>query len=131
MLWQRVIYRIKSTWGNKMNDNNIQTNTTAAKIIYIVLMAGLLIPFIGLIGIIVAYVNKGDGPEWLDENYRYQIRTFWIGILYFAISYLLTFVFIGFITLPLTFIWYVIRCAKGLKALNKEEAPLNVNSWML
>lgn len=114
-----------------MNTNNIQTSTTTAKIIYIALIAGLLIPFVSIIAIIVAYVNKGDGPEYLDENYRYQIRTFWISILYFTLSYLLTFVFIGFITLAITFIWYVIRCAKGLKALNRQETPVNVNSWLL
>ena len=114
-----------------MTESNIQTNTTTAKIIYIALMAGLLIPFVSIIAIIVAYVNKGDGPEYLDENYRYQIRTFWIGILYFTISYLLTFIFIGFFTLSIHFIWYVIRCAKGLKSLNKHQAPYNVNSWLL
>ncbi len=114
-----------------MNENNPQVSTTTAKIIYLVLMLGLLIPFIGLIAIIFAYVNKGDGPEWLDENYRYQIRTFWISILYFALSYILTFVFIGFITLALTFIWYIIRCAKGLKAVSKKQAPHNVNTWLL
>ena len=114
-----------------MDNNNSQVSTTTAKIIYIVLMAGLLIPFISIIAIIVAYVNKGDGPEYLDENYRYQIRTFWMGVLYFAISYILTFIFIGFITFAITFIWYIIRCAKGLKAVNKQEIPNNVNSWLL
>lgn len=106
------------------------TSTTTAKIIYMVLMLGLLIPFIGIIALIVAYVNKGDGPEWLDQNYRYQIRTFWIGSLYFVLSYLLTFIFIGFITFAITFVWYVIRCAKGLKALSREEEPANVSAWL-
>ncbi|WP_415249679.1 DUF4870 family protein [Sulfurimonas sp.] len=112
-----------------MSEN--QTSTTTAKIIYIVLMVGLLVPFIGIIALIVAYVNKGDGPLWLDENYRYQIRTFWIGVLYFALSYILTFIFIGFITFAITFVWYVIRCAKGLKALNIKKEPANVSSWLI
>ena len=108
-----------------------KTSTTTAKILYIVLMVGLLVPFVGIIALIVAYVNKGDGPFWLDENYRYQIRTFWIGTLYFALSYILTFVFIGFITFAITFIWYIIRCAKGLKALEREEEPHNISSWFI
>lgn len=108
-----------------------QTSITTAKILYVVLMVGLVVPFTGIIALIIAYVNKGDGPTWLDENYRYQIRTFWIGALYFALSYILTFVFIGFITFAITFIWYVIRCAKGLKALGKEESPHNVSSWLI
>ena len=115
-----------------MSEN--KTSTITAKIIYILLMVGAL-PFvgifIGIIALILAYVNKGDGPEWLDENYRYQIRTFWIGALYFALSYILTFIFIGYITLAITFIWYIIRCAKGLKALTREEEPANVSSWLI
>lgn len=113
-----------------MDVNKQVVGTTTAKIIYVVLILGLFIPFIGIIALIVAYVNKGDGPFWLDENYRYQIRTFWIGALYLLLSYLLTFIVIGFVTLAITYIWYIIRCAKGLKALGKDEAPQNVSSWL-
>jgi len=30
----------------------------------------------------MAYIYKGDAPDWLKSHYRYQIRKFWIGILY-------------------------------------------------
>ena len=114
-----------------MTQNSLPTSTITATIIYIVLIAGLFIPFIGIVALIVAYVSKGDNPVWLDENYRYQIRTFWIGALYLFLSFLLTFVVIGYITLAITYIWYIIRCAKGLKALGKEKAPANVSSWLI
>lgn len=114
-----------------MLQNTSYISTTTAKVIYVVLILGLFVPFISIIALIVAYVNQGDGPFWLDENYRYQIRTFWIGILYIFISYLLTFIFIGFITLAATYVWYVVRCAKGLKSLRKHETPDNINSWFI
>ena len=28
-----------------------------------------------LVGVVIAYVYRGQGPHWLDEHYRYLIRT--------------------------------------------------------
>lgn len=109
---------------------NAETNSTTAKLIYIGFLVGLLIPFVSLIGVIMSYVSKGKGPEWLDENYRFQIRTFWIGGLYFVVSLLLTAVLIGWITFIVTLVWYVLRCIKGLKALEQKQAPENIDGWL-
>lgn len=116
---------------NNFTNNEAQlTNTTISKTIYIVLAVGLFIPFVGIVALIVAYVNKGDTPTWLNENYRFAIRTFWIGALYLMISYILTFVLIGFITLAITYIWYIVRCAKGFNAVSHHQTPKNINSWL-
>lgn len=106
------------------------SNANTAKYIYIGYLAGLIIPFVSLIGLIMAYVNKGNGPDWLDENYRFQIRTFWIGVLYFFASGLLMVAVIGWFTFLVTIVWYIIRCVKGLKALNQGKAPENVDGWL-
>lgn len=109
---------------------NQEGSSGTAKIIYITYLAGLLIPFVSLIGLIMAYINKGSGPQWLDENYRFQIRTFWIGFLYFTVSFLLMAILIGWITLLVALAWYIIRCVKGLKAVGENRAPDNVDGWL-
>ena len=109
---------------------NTEANPTTAKLIYISFLVGLIVPFVSLIGVIFSYVSKGNGPEWLDENYRFQIRTFWIGALYFTVSFLLMFVLIGWITLIVSLVWYVIRTIKGLKALENKQAPANIDGWL-
>lgn len=53
----------------------------------------------GLVGVVMAYVNRGDAPEWLRAHYRYQIRTFWIGGLCMLIGVLPSLVFIGYFIL--------------------------------
>jgi len=105
-------------------------DTTMPIVVYALHLAGMVTGGLSaLVGVVIAYVYRGRGPAWLDEHYRYQIRTFWIALLYFGISGLLTLVLIGFVTWLAAVVWLVIRCVKGLKALNDQRAPDNVDSW--
>lgn len=106
------------------------TTAGTAKIIYIMYMVGLLIPFVSLIGLIMAYVNKGTAPQWLQTHYQFQIRTFWIGFLYFVISAILMFVLIGWITFLITIVWYIVRSVKGMNSLDLRQAHPNPTGWM-
>ncbi|AOU98407.1 hypothetical protein BI364_10950 [Acidihalobacter yilgarnensis] len=100
-----------------------------AKIIYILYLIGLVLGITGLIGVVMAYVNKGDAPEWLATHYRFQIRTFWIGSLYLVIGGLLSLVIIGYLILLFWAIWLIVRCVKGMKALEQQVAPANPGGW--
>lgn len=105
-------------------------DTTLPIVVYVLHLAGLVTGGLtSLVAVVIAYVYRGNGPAWLDEHYRYQIRTFWLGLLYFGVSGLLTLVLIGFLTWLAAVIWLVIRCVKGLKALNEKRAPDNVVTW--
>ena len=82
----------------------------------------LLAPFNGLTGLIagiLAHLKKSDAIATNYEgHYIYQIRTFWIGLIASAISMPLIIVFgLGFLTLTLTAIWWMLRNAVGLKHL--------------
>jgi len=101
-----------------------------AKVIYILLIISTIIGITGVIGVVVAYVNRDDSTEWLQSHYRFQIRTFWIGLLYFLTGMATIHVMIGFLILLFTFFWVIIRCAKGLKQLENNQAVSNVESWL-
>ena len=116
--------------ANGTDESGKAPDTTMAMVIYAFYLSSLVIGFTLLIGVVVAYIYKGKGPEWLDEHYRYQIRTFWIGTLYAIISMLLTFVLIGFPLLVALIVWLIIRCVKGFKGLQEKRAPKNVDSWL-
>jgi uncharacterized membrane protein len=105
------------------------TISSYAKVIYILLMISTIIGFTGLIAIIMAYVMKDDSPEWLQSHYRFQIRTFWIGLLYITIGAFTFQIVIGYFILLFTIVWMLIRCSKGLKQLANEQAVKNVESW--
>jgi uncharacterized membrane protein len=102
-----------------------------AKIIYILYLVAIIFGITGLIGVVMAYVYRNDAPSWLQSHYQFQIRTFWIGLLYFLIGLALTFLLIGYLVLLFWVVWVVIRCVKGIKALDQQEAPQNPTGWMV
>jgi uncharacterized membrane protein len=101
-----------------------------AKIIYVLYLVGLVTGLTAIIGVIMAYVNRDQAPEWLKSHYRFQIRTFWIGLLYSVIGSILLTVLIGALVLLFTAIWLILRVVKGFKHLEKREAVPNVETWM-
>jgi uncharacterized membrane protein len=112
-----------------MSESSSKASTT--KIIYILYLVGLVMPLLTIIGLVMAYINIEDSEEWLQTHYRFQIRTFWIGLLFSAVSSLLTLIFIGYFFLIVTAIWFVIRCIKGLKFLDQQQAHPNAVTWMI
>lgn len=108
------------------------SDTTLPIVVYALFLAGIVTGGLTmLVGVVIAYVYRGQGPHWFDEHYRYQIRTFWLAVLYFAISGLLTLILIGFVTWLLAVVWLVIRCVKGIKRLQEQRAPDNVDAWLI
>jgi len=105
-------------------------STTTPKLIYILFMANVIIPFLGLIGVIMAYVNKADAPEWLQTHYQFQIRTFWIGLLYLFVGALLSLILIGYLVILFTVVWIIVRSVKGMKFLDAQQAHPNPTGWM-
>ncbi|WP_192035041.1 DUF4870 domain-containing protein [Halomonas sp. YLGW01] len=107
------------------------TDTTMAMVVYGLFLAGMVIGFTPLIGVVIAYVYRGKGPDWLEAHYRYQIRTFWIGLLYGIIATALALVVIGVPLLIALAVWMIIRCVKGFKGLQEQRAPSNVTTWLV
>lgn len=109
---------------------NGEVSTSNAKLVYILYLVGILIGITGLVGVIMAYVNRGDAPDWLKSHYQFQIRTFWIGLLYMVLGSLLLVFIIGYFIWLFWLIWLIVRCVVGLKQLEKNEAVKNPTSWM-
>lgn len=101
-----------------------------AFIIYLAYLAAIAFTPLSVAGVVLAYVNRDTAPDWLKTHYTFQIRTFWIGLLYGSVSILLCFVVIGIPLLLATFVWYVVRCALGIDRLLKREARPNPDSWL-
>ncbi|WP_025898251.1 DUF4870 family protein [Sneathiella glossodoripedis] len=107
-------------------------NKSAGKmtqIVYFLYLAAIVIPFASVVGVIMAYVSKGDGPEWMQSHYQFQIRTFWISLLLGFIGAALTAVVIGFIVLLALLVWYILRCVKGLKYLDQQVPVPDPKTW--
>jgi len=84
-----------------------------------------------LVGLIIAYLKSSTADETLRTHFQFQIRTFWIGLLYGLISALLCLVIIGFFLLLALAVWILVRCIKGLMLLNEGRPIANPRSWMI
>lgn len=103
---------------------------TTAKIVYVLYLLSLVIGITSLVGVVMAYVNVGDAPEPLRSHYRFQIRTFWIGLLYALVGAVLLLVAVGGLVLVFVAVWIVVRCVKGLKYLDRREPYPNASTWL-
>ncbi len=101
-----------------------------AQIIYILYLVSLVVGVTSIVGVIMAYVYRGDAQDWLRSHYRFQIRTFWIGLLYVVIGMLLSAVLIGFLVLLFWLVWLILRCVKGMQQLERREPVTDVETWL-
>ncbi len=101
-----------------------------AKIVYILYLVGLVVGITSIVGVVMAYIYKGDAPEWLRDHYRWQIRTFWIGLLYTLIGLVTSLILVGYLILLFVLVWYIVRCVKGLQRLDKRQPLADSGSWL-
>jgi uncharacterized membrane protein len=106
-----------------------QGNPDTARIIYVLYLVGLVAGITAIVGVIMAYVNRDDAPDWLRTHYELQIRTFWMMLLYAVIAGILCLLLIGFLLLLLLAIWWIVRCVKGLKYLDMKAPYPNHLGW--
>lgn len=107
-----------------------QENSTP-KVIYILYLVGILLPVMTIIGVIVAYVFRGDASANMQSHYTFQIRTFWISLLLQIIGWLTLVIGIGWLVLLVWFIWLIVRCVKGLRIVSKNLPYPNPTTWLL
>ena len=106
------------------------SNSSMALIVYILYFAAYFVGITAIVGVIIAHVQKGSGDAMLESHYDFQIRTFWVGVLYVVVGTVLAWVLIGFLILAWWFIWSLIRNIKGILALNENRPIANPTSWM-
>jgi uncharacterized membrane protein len=101
-----------------------------ANLIYILYLASLIFGLTALVGVVMAYINQREGASWVDSHYRFQIRTFWIGLLFFAIATVTLGLLVGYLVLLFLLFWWVIRCARGMMYLSRGQAHPDPTGWM-
>jgi uncharacterized membrane protein len=90
-----------------------------ATLVYALQAAWLLFGIPLVIALIVNYVKLDDVRGTLAEShFRWQIRTFWYGLLWGVVGWILVFVLIGFAILFANCVWLIYRIVKGWLYLN-------------
>lgn len=119
-----------STFGPDQSQPPAISNKQLALIVYILYFVAYFTGITALIGAIIAHVQVASADPLLATHYRFQIRTFWIGILYLVVGTILTVVIVGIAILFWWFVWSLVRNVKGTLALNDNKPIANPASWM-
>jgi uncharacterized membrane protein len=115
----------------RQSDRWLEPGATNVQVIYVLYLAGLVIGVSALVALVIAYVNRGKAGGWVETHYTWAIRTFWIGLAYLAVSFVLMFVAIGFLLAFATAVWFIVRCIIGLQAAGRGEPIKNPESWLI
>src|SRR2546428_13023175 len=87
---------------------------TVATVVYALQAAGFFLGITWIVAVIVDYVKKDDAAgTWLESHFRWQIRTFWWGLLWGVIGGILLLVLIGYLGLAGHAVWIIYRIVKG------------------
>ena len=108
----------------------IISDGTLAIIVYVLYCVGYFTCITALIGVIIAHLKVDDTDPVLRSHYQFQIRTFWIGLLYLATGILLSIVLIGIPILIWWFVWSLIRIIKGIVRVNEYKPIAHPTSWL-
>ena len=97
---------------------------TVTAVVYALHAAGFFSGITWIVAVIVNYVKLEDARgTWLESHFRWQIRTFWWGLLWGVIGSVLLLILIGWLVLAVAGIWIIYRIVKGAMYLS-ESRPL-------
>jgi uncharacterized membrane protein len=113
-----------------MQQQPVLSETQIAFAVYVLYFAGYLTGITAIIGVIIAHVKVGTADPLLRSHYEWQIRTFWIGLLYLFAGAILAFILVGFLIWLWWLIWSLVRTIKGILALNENRPVADPRSWM-
>lgn len=109
-----------------INNEKLKSLRTIAIVVYVLQALSFFTGITALIGLIINYVKKNDAANtWVASHFRWQIRTFWFGLLWVIIGLVLLVVYIGFIVLFINSIWIIYRIVRGVLAAIDHKALYN------
>lgn len=95
-----------------------QSAKTFTAIIYGLYGASFFFGITSIVAIIMNYIKKEDvAGTFLESHFRWQIRTFWFGLLWAVLGVVTALLIIGWFVLVATFIWVIYRLVKGVLRL--------------
>ena len=91
-------------------------------------VGAFLVGWPSIIAVILNYVKRDEARgTWLESHFRWQIRTFWFGLLWVSLCIVFVLMTLGLgiliAWLPLTIItvWFIYRVARGWLALSARR----------
>ena len=104
------------------NEEQLKSLKDLTQVVYILYALSYFTGITAIVGIIINYVKLDDAAgTWLESHFRWQIRTFWFGLLWAVIGAITAFIVVGFAILFANFCWVVYRIVKGWLNLSENK----------
>ena len=104
------------------NAENEQSAKSLTTIIYALYAASFLVGITAIVAIVMNYVKKEDvAGTFLESHFRWQIRTFWFGLLWGVLGAITMLIIVGWFVLTANGIWIIYRIVKGWLRLNDNK----------
>jgi uncharacterized membrane protein len=104
---------------NLVTTENEKSAITLTTVIYALYAASYFVGITAIVAIVMNYVKRDDvAGTFLESHFRWQIRTFWFGVLWGVLGTITMVFIIGWIVLAANGIWIIYRIVKGWLRLN-------------
>ena len=96
---------------------------TLTMVVYALQVLSVFVGITAIVGVIINYVKRDDAAGTLYEShFDWQIRTFWWGLVWSVIGFILLFAFgLGLLVWFVAGIWALYRVVKGFIKLNDNQ----------
>ena len=104
------------------SDEKLASLKTLAMVIYALYAVSLFFGVTAVIAIVLNYIKREDVQgTWLESHFRWQISTFWWGLLWLIVGAITWIILIGWLVWGVAGIWFIYRIAKGWLNLNDNK----------
>ena len=104
------------------SDEKMESLKKLTMIVYALYAFSYFAGITAIIGIVLNYIKLEEvAGTWLESHFRWQIRTFWFGLLWAALGILTLLILVGFVILFVNCIWIIYRVIKGWLYFNDNK----------
>ncbi|HUX89595.1 MAG TPA: hypothetical protein VMV48_02750 [Gallionellaceae bacterium] len=104
------------------SDEKMESLKKITMVVYALYAFSYFAGITAIIGIVINYIKLEEvAGTWLESHFRWQIRTFWFGLLWAVIGVLTVFILIGFAILFVNGVWIIYRVVKGWLYFNDNK----------
>lgn len=101
---------------------DLDSEKTLTHTVYALYAISLFFGITAIAAVIINYVKKEDvAGTFLESHFRWQIRTFWFGLLWGILGVITLFIVIGWFVLTANAIWLIYRIIKGWLRLSENK----------
>jgi uncharacterized membrane protein len=99
---------------------------TLTMVIYALYAVSLFFGVTAVVAIVLNYLKRDEvRGTWLESHFRWQIGTFWWGLLWAIVGAITWIILIGWIVWGVAGVWFIYRIARGWLNLN-DDKPMHV-----